>query len=146
MYELTMGVEDMTLPAVTISKSDRERLISAATMALRSERPMLAASMLLREVGRATLVERKALPKDVVTLHSEVKIRDNVNNMVRPLRLVPPDHLTDDPNAVSILTPLGAALIGLSKGDTISWCTATGDRRSVTVLRVSRPPAGEDSA
>lgn len=136
----------MAFPSITISKPDRERLISAATTALRSERPMPAASMLLREIGRATLVEREALPKGVVTLHSEVEIHDNVNNMVRRLRLVPPGDLTDDPNAVSILTPLGAALIGLSKGDTISWCTATGDRRSVTVLRVSRPPAGKDLA
>jgi regulator of nucleoside diphosphate kinase len=52
------------------------------------------------------------------------------------------------PNAVSVLSPLGAALIGLSEGDSIDWCSASGEPSSVTVLRSTvssaRSPARAD--
>jgi regulator of nucleoside diphosphate kinase len=91
--------------------------------------------MLLSEIGRATIVVQDSLPPQVVAVHSEVEIRDNVTNTKRRLRLVYPEDATLDSNMVSVLTPLGAALVGLSVGDTIDWCTATGDQSSVTVLR-----------
>jgi regulator of nucleoside diphosphate kinase len=125
----------MKLPPITIAKSDRDRLISIATVALGSERASPAASMLLSEIGRATIVVQDSLPPQVVAVHSEVEIRDNVTNTKRRLRLVYPEDATLDSNMVSVLTPLGAALVGLSVGDTIDWCTATGDQSSVTVLR-----------
>jgi regulator of nucleoside diphosphate kinase len=91
--------------------------------------------MLLSEVGRATIVAQDSLPPQVVAVHSEVEIHDNVTNTNRRLRLVYPENAALDSGMVSVLTPLGAALIGLSVGDQIDWCTATGDQSSVTVLR-----------
>lgn len=126
----------MMLPSLAISDADRERLISVARAALRSDRPPSAASMLLSEIGRARIVAKESLPKEVVAVHSTVEIQDNINNSFKRLRLVYPEDVAGDPMEVSVLTPLGAALIGLSEGDSISWCTATGDLRSVTVLRV----------
>jgi regulator of nucleoside diphosphate kinase len=125
----------MKLPAITISGKDRERLISVAAAAMSSVRPVHGASMLLSEIGRATVVE--SLPKGVVTVHSDVELRDNVHKTVKRVRLVYPDEAVTGASSVSVLTPLGAALIGLSEGDSISWCTRTGDLRSVTVLRAS---------
>lgn len=125
----------MKRPAITISEEDRERLISVATAKMSSARPVRGASMLLSEIGRATVVE--SLPKGVVTVHSDVELRDNVHKTVKRVHLVYPDEAAADANSVSVLTPLGAALIGLSEGDSINWCTRTGDLRSVTVLRAS---------
>jgi regulator of nucleoside diphosphate kinase len=72
-------------------------------------------------------------------MHREIEIRDNIRNTKSRLRLVYPREDTVTPDAVSVLTPLGVALIGLSAGDSIEWCTLTGDRRSVTILRTLRP-------
>ncbi|MCK1638925.1 GreA/GreB family elongation factor [Bradyrhizobium sp. 157] len=73
-------------------------------------------------------------------INSYVDVRDNVAGANRRIVLVLPDGASTQPNAVSVLSPLGAALIGLSEGSSIEWCTASGDRRSVTVLR-STPSA-----
>ena len=127
----------MTLPPLTRAKHDRDRLASIATAALGSERAPLAASMLLSEVARAKAVAQESLPPQVVAVNSDVEIHDNIANANRRLRLVYPEDATTDPNVVSVLTRLGAALVGLSAGDTIDWCTATGDQRSITVLRTS---------
>ena len=68
-------------------------------------------------------------------MHREIEIHDNIRQTKRRLKLVYPGEDAVTPDEVSVLTPLGVALIGLSAGDSIEWCTPTGDRRSVTVLR-----------
>jgi regulator of nucleoside diphosphate kinase len=130
----------MTLPAITISEKDREQLMSVATAAISGVRPAQGASMLLSEIGRATVVVSR--PKGVVNVHSDVEFLDHVDKVVARARLVYPDDAMAGTNSISVLTPLGAALIGLSEGDSISWCTRTGNVRSVTVLRVS--PAADN--
>lgn len=126
----------MRLPAITVSEADRDKLVSVAIAALHNVRPVYAALMLLSEVSRATVVGEDSMPEGVVSLHSDVEIRDNIANSVRRIRLVCPDEEFDDQRAVSVLSPLGAVLVGLSEGDSIDWCTSTGDLSHVTVLRV----------
>jgi regulator of nucleoside diphosphate kinase len=128
----------MTLPSISIADTDRERLMGIATAAVGHERPDVGASMLLSEVARAVVVAREALSRDVVAMHSIVEVRDNIAKTNRLLRLVFPEEAATDSD-VSVLTPLGAALVGLARGDSIDWCTATGDQRSVTVLGVYPP-------
>jgi regulator of nucleoside diphosphate kinase len=127
----------MTVPALKVTKGDRDRLASAAIAALRHERRSSAsASMLLSEVARAVVIESDTPPPHVVAPHRDVEIHDNITNTNRRLQLVYPGEDDSDPAAVSVLSPLGAALIGLSVGDTFDWCNVYGDRHSVTVLRV----------
>lgn len=123
------------LPPVMISETDRERLISVATAALTDRRVSLDASNLLREIYRATIVPDDQLPANVVAVHSNVDVRDNLTGTNSQVVLVFPDEKCVKPNAVSVLTPLGAAIVGLSEGASIDWCTASGDRSSKTVLR-----------
>jgi regulator of nucleoside diphosphate kinase len=52
------------------------------------------------------------------------------------LRIVYPGEEDGGGDRVSVLTPVGAAILGLSEGASIDWCTAARDRRSLTVLRV----------
>ena len=106
-----------------------------ATAALADRHVLPAASNLLREVHRAIIVPDDQLPTNVVAVHSRVDVHDNLTGANSEIVLVFPDEPHTEPNAVSVLTPLGAALIGLSEGASIDWCTASGDRSSKTVLR-----------
>jgi regulator of nucleoside diphosphate kinase len=126
----------MNLPTIVIGKTDRERLMSAAKNALTHARPVPGAVTLLGEIARARTVSNKLLPTDVVAMHRQIEIKDNVRKTKRQLCLVYPDENVADSETVSVLTPMGAALIGLSEGDSIEWCSAAGDRHSITVLRV----------
>lgn len=129
------------LPPVTISETDRKRLVSVATAALTDRRMSPTASNLLREVYRATIVPDAQLPTNVVAVHSRVDVHDNLTGTDSQIVLVFPDEPCAKPNAVSVLTPLGAALIGLSEGASVDWCTASGDRSSKTVLHCGQTPA-----
>jgi regulator of nucleoside diphosphate kinase len=125
----------VTLPPVIISETDRENLYAIATSALTNSRMAPAASNVLREIYRATIVPNDQLPTNVVAVNSCVDVRDNVAGTNRRIVLALPDETSCEPNAVSVLSPLGAALIGLSEGASVEWCTASGDRKSITVLR-----------
>jgi len=122
------------LPPVTISRADRARLISIATAALTNRRQSAAASSLLRELQRATVVPDAQLPRNVVAINSRVHLRDNITGTDSRITLVLPDETSVKPNGLSVLTLLGAALIGLPEGASIDWCTASGDHNSKTVL------------
>ena len=123
------------LPPVTLSETERKELVVVATSALADRHVLPAASNLLREVHRAIIVPDDQLPTNVVAVHSRVDVHDNLTGTNSEIVLVFPDELRTEPNAVSVLTPLGAALIGLPEGASIDWCTASGDRSSKTVLR-----------
>jgi regulator of nucleoside diphosphate kinase len=133
----------VTLPPVIISETDREDLYAVATSALTNSLMAPAASNVLREIYRATIVPNDQLPTNVVAVNSCVDVRDNVAGANRRIVLVLPGETSTKPNAVSVLSPLGAALIGLSEGSSVEWCTASGDRSSMTVLRSA--PSSERS-
>lgn len=109
----------MALPPITTTKADRDRLVSTALTALRSGRVGPAATMLLSEVGRARIVDANSLPEQVVAVQSEVEVHGNITNTSRRLRLEYPEEAARDDNSVSVLSLLGASLIGLSVGDSI---------------------------
>ncbi|MEH2571821.1 GreA/GreB family elongation factor [Bradyrhizobium sp. AZCC 1708] len=131
------------LPPVIISETDREDLYAVATSALTNSRMAPAASNVVREIYRATIVPNDQLPTNVVAINSCVDVRDNVAGANRRMVLVLPGETSNKPNAVSVLSPLGAALIGLSEGSSVEWCTASDDRSSITVLRSA--PSSENS-
>jgi regulator of nucleoside diphosphate kinase len=95
--------------------------------------------LLLREIGRATIHKERHVPRDVVTMNSEVDFVDAANGAVRSVRLVYPSDADIATGRISILTPVGAGLIGLRTGSAILWPTATGrNARSPSVQSCSR--------
>lgn len=66
-----------------------------------------------------------------------VKYRDNTTRQVSEVTLVYPREVDGERGRVSVLTPLGAALIGLSVGQTIQFATRNGEVRSLSVIEVS---------
>ena len=79
---------------------------------------------------------REPLPPNAIVMNCDVEVRDNIKKAIKHLRIVLPGEEDRGQHGVSVLTPIGAALVGLSEGASIKWCTPVGDRSSYTVLRV----------
>jgi regulator of nucleoside diphosphate kinase len=98
------------------------------------------ADNLLDELDRAKVVEADALPPDVVRMGSQVTYRTD-GGEERTASLVYPAEADISAGRVSILTPVGTALIGLRRGQSISWTGRDGRAHALTVLAVAQPQA-----
>ena len=96
--------------------------------------------LLLREIGRATIHKERHVPRDVVTMNSEVDFVDAASGAVRSVRLVDPSDADISTGRISILTPVGAGLIGLRTGSAILWPDRDGQERALTIRAVLQPP------
>ena len=93
---------------------------------------------LREELDRARVLPAEKLRPDIVSLGSQVEFRDEQTGKSQEVILVYPLHADIARRRVSVLTPVGAALLGLSVNQTISFRTRTGERRELTVLKVGR--------
>lgn len=125
------------LPQIILTTPDSERLRRLADAAA-GKFPQ-AAEFLAREVDRAELSDDMATVQSLVTMGSEVVYRDDETGKTRTVILVYPDEADLDAGKISVLTPIGAALIGLSVNQSIEFETPTGATRSVTVESVRKP-------
>ena len=126
-------------PQIHISEQDYDRI---AGMALRIQHSAPGLSrLILEEIERAEVCSINALPKDVVALGSEVEFIDDTNGARRRVRLVLPAQADIEQGRISILTPVGAGLIGMSVGREISWPCPDGRARILKILEVKQRPA-----
>ena len=111
-----------------------------ASLALQTEhkQPVIA-SMLLEEIERAELHEIGTLPETAITLGSEVDFVDEKSSQLRTVELVLPAAANIAEGRISILTPMGAALYGLTAGQSIDWPDLDGRERRIQILRVRQP-------
>jgi regulator of nucleoside diphosphate kinase len=123
-------------PALLLSEADHGRLTGLAVAAL--ERFPEAAQRLLAEAERAEIVADGALPEDAIAMYSHVEFHDESHGTIHRVQLVYPGEADIAAGRISVLTLIGAALIGLSAGQSIAWPTREGRERRLTVLRVSR--------
>ena len=111
-----------------------------ATLALRAEhRHPVVAAMLLEEIERAELHDADEMPQGHIRLNSQVTFIDERSHQLRKVQLVLPGHANIAEGRISILTPMGAALYGLSQGACINWPDIEGNERPIRVLRVEQP-------
>lgn len=107
------------LPAITVSTLDFKRIesvLDALPPAFEEVRDKLFA-----ELDRADLVEPLAVPPTLVTMNSRVRFTILATGATMVKTLVYPKDQAANGNNVSILTPLGSALLGLSVGQEIEW-------------------------
>ncbi|HWV96953.1 MAG TPA: nucleoside diphosphate kinase regulator [Xanthobacteraceae bacterium] len=123
------------LPSIAISARDIERLRNIADAA--AEKYPATADFLARELDRAEIRDNDQSMSGVVAMQSEVTFRDDVGGQTRTVTLVFPEEANVDAGKISILTPIGAALIGLSAGQTIEFQTPAGGWRALTVIGVN---------
>jgi regulator of nucleoside diphosphate kinase len=111
-----------------------------ATLALQVEhRQPVVAAMLLEEIERAELHETDTLPETAVSIGSEIDFIDERSGQLRTVELVLPAMANIAEGRISILTPMGAALYGLTAGQSIDWPDLDGHERRIKILRVRQP-------
>ncbi|MEG1211872.1 MAG: nucleoside diphosphate kinase regulator [Leclercia sp.] len=109
----------MSRPTIIINELDAARIDRLLEQPAFASLPV--ADALNAELDRAQMCAPQDMPSDVVTMNSQVKFRDLTNGEVRTRTLVYPAQMTDSSTQLSVLAPVGAALIGLRTGDTIHW-------------------------
>ncbi len=124
-------------PRIHIGESDYDLI---ADLALRMERsnPTLAA-LVLQEIDRAQIHADDKVPANVVRLGSIVEFVDETNGSRRQVVLVTPAEADIEEGRVSIMTSVGAGLIGLAEGQAIDWPAPDGRARTLRISSV-RPP------
>jgi regulator of nucleoside diphosphate kinase len=126
-----------TLPPIIISSLDQERLDNLLATSSFSRLPGIDA--LINEIDRATVVKPAEVPPGVVTMNSTVRFIDDTSGQEFQLTLVYPDA-AGSADTVSILAPVGSALLGLSAGQSILWQVPGGRTLKLRVLEVIRQP------
>jgi regulator of nucleoside diphosphate kinase len=122
------------LPPISLRMCDADRLRNIAEAA--SGKYPQTTDFLAREIERAEILPDARLLPGLVTMDSDVTFRDDISMQERTVTLVYPEAPDVEAGKISILTPIGAALIGLSVGQTIEFQTPGGRWRSLTVLKV----------
>lgn len=116
---------------LVLSQTDFNKL-SALINSIQSD----ATELLEEELGRAAIVVDDSLPSDVVAMNSKVSFQDAETGKESAIVLVYPHDSNIEENKVSILTPVGSALIGLRVGQMIQWPFPNGKMRQLKVVSV----------
>lgn len=87
------------------------------------------------ELNRAIVVGENEFPADCVRLNSFVKVKELSSNRIMEFRIVMPVNADINEKRISVVTPMGAALIGLCKGEKVSWKMPAG-MKSFEILEV----------
>jgi regulator of nucleoside diphosphate kinase len=96
---------------------------------LTSNEPTSSIDSLEREVKRAWTVDNHSIPGDVVTMNSKVRLRDMDSGEDEVYTLVYPTMADAEDYRLSVLAPVGTAIVGSSVGDLIEWPVPAGIRR-----------------
>jgi regulator of nucleoside diphosphate kinase len=129
-------VDSTSLPPIRVSRFDLERLERLLDRV--GARPEL--ERLREELERAEVIEPEAMPPDVVTMNSRVRFADEETGEESEIQLVFPRHADAEQNRVSILAPVGTALLGLSVGASIEWPVPDGRTRRLRVTAIAYQP------
>ncbi|MES1972902.1 MAG: nucleoside diphosphate kinase regulator [Pseudomonadota bacterium] len=125
-----------TRPQIHMIEEEAEQLSDLA-LGLQSRLPQVS-ELLIRETSRARLHTAETIPADVVTMGSFVEFVDEGTGARRTVQLVYPPDADISANRVSILTPVGAGLIGLREGQAILWPDREGHERRLLIMNVAQ--------
>ena len=125
--------------ALIITDHDLRRLLP-----LLDQHDTPAAELLAGELHRAVILDQRSAPPDVVTMNSEVVYQDHTTGVRRRVRVVFPRDADAERGWVSVLAPIGSALLGLRVGQEIDWRLPTGARRLSVVEIQYQPEAAGD--
>lgn len=96
------------------------------------------------ELDRAEIVNAKQIPADVITMRSTVRLKDLVSGKSNTYSLVFPTEANFSEGKISILAPIGTAILGYRQGDTIEWPVPSGLRRLKVEEIVYQPESAGD--
>ena len=128
----------MSRPTIIINDLDAERIDILLEQPAYAGLPI--ADALNAELDRAQMCSPEEMPHDVVTMNSRVKFRNLSDGEVRVRTLVYPAKMTDSNTQLSVMAPVGAALLGLRVGDSIHWELPGGVATHLEVLELEYQP------
>ncbi len=128
------------LPRIVVGEREENRLTTLATTAMSAGRSEYVARVLLAELERAEVVPDSAVPETVVRMNSRVVFEID-GGTPREAELVFPGEANIDAGKISVLTPIGTALIGLSPEQTITARGADGRAHKLRIISVEAPRA-----
>jgi regulator of nucleoside diphosphate kinase len=96
------------------------------------------------ELDRAVLVPSKKVPADVVTMNSQMRVKDLDSEKEMSIQIVFPSDADFEQGKISVLAPIGTALIGYREGDTVEWKVPSGIRRLLIEKITYQPEAAGD--
>jgi regulator of nucleoside diphosphate kinase len=123
-------------PAIQMIDTEADQLTELAIGA--EDRFPEVSELLLDEIGRANILKAGRVGPDVVTMMSTVEFVDEETGAERSVQLVFPGDADISAGRISILTLIGAGLIGLREGQTINWPDRSGKRRKLRIQSVKR--------
>ena len=95
------------------------------------------------ELENAVVVDSRSVPADVVTMNSRVRFEDESSGEMRDITIVFPQSAQASEGRVSVLAPVGTALLGLSVGQSIAWPFPDGSTRTLRVVALLYQPEAE---
>lgn len=113
---------------IYISRDDHSKLRLLLATALHST-ASAALQQLREELDRAAVIDPAAFPADVVTMDSTVRFEDLGTSEIEEYTITFPDRADVERKRISILAPIGTALIGCRVGDIVKWSTPGGIRQ-----------------
>ena len=122
---------------IYISRDDHTKLRLLLTTASRSK-PSDALQKLHDELERAVVLDPAAIPEGVVTLESKVTFEDLGSREVEEYTITFPEQANHEAKRLSILAPIGIALLGCRVGDIVNW-SPPGGPRQLKVCSVTHP-------
>lgn len=125
-------------PEIVLSSLDSERLYSLIDSLPKNSVPGI--EELEEELGRAKVVEPKEIPASIVTMNSTVRFFVESTKKEFELTLVYPKNVDSNGKTISILAPVGSALLGLSIGDQIEWPRPGGGFLKVKITDITYQP------
>lgn len=132
----------VTVPEITITSHDSDRLLQVLETTLDGpgRRMREVGQFLDQELARADVVPPHAIGPSVATMNSRVEYEDLATGQRRCVTIVYPDQADPGAERISVVSPLGAALLGLTKGQEITWQLSDGRPRRTRLVRVIFQP------
>lgn len=131
-------------PPIHMIDTEAEALADLAFAA--KDRLPQVSELLLDEIARATTHAAKRIPRNVVTMRATVRFIDQASGKDYSYQLVYPGEADISAGRISILTPVGAGLIGLREGQSILWPDREGNERALEIVAVSQAADAADQS
>ena len=129
-----------------ITKQDRDRLEACVSRAAGGSRDGAHLKALSGLLARLKVVEQKAIGADIVTMHSRVKIMDIDTKEMLAVTLVYPEDADIELGKMSVLSPVGTAILGCRRGEVVEWAGPRRLRRILIKEIVYQPEAAGNYA
>ena len=135
----------MTDRIISITEFDKKRLEELIEVAIEfGEHKRADLNGLATEMNRAKVVAPQDVPANVVTMNSKVLLRDVTTKDEITYTLVFPQDANIEKGAISILAPVGTAILGYQEGDQVTWKVPSGERTLEIVKVLYQPEAAGD--